>query len=142
MASNEPAGDNGGQQSPLSGASLPNVVIDIAAVTLLVVLVILVVVAVQGGGADLGHIAPVLAITLLGVVVSPLHGGAGARLLGQREWGLLVALAAVAAIVTGLLTLFASSHQGASGAFAASLGALAGLFIDVSGLTVAGRMTK
>jgi hypothetical protein len=105
----------------------------IAAGSLLALLVFLSIVACQSGGVDLSGIAPTLVAALLGAVVNPPSKGKRPPI---EVWMGLVGVAGLVSVLSGILTLFSSSHPGAAGAFAASVGGLAGLLVDTSDFSV------
>jgi hypothetical protein len=109
----------------------------VAAGSLLAFLVFFGVAAFQKGAADLSGIAPTLVTALLGAVNNPPKNGKTPPI---GVWIALVVVAGVVSVLSGVLTLFSSSHPGAVGAFAASVGGLAGLLIDTSDFSVVKRL--
>lgn len=109
----------------------------VAAGSLLAFLVFFGVVAFQKGAADLSGIAPTLVTALLGALNNPPKNGKTPPI---EVWIALVVVAGVVSVLSGVLTLFSSSHPGAVGAFAASVGGLAGLLIDTSDFSVVKKL--
>jgi len=125
-----------------SSTRLPTLATWIAAVSLFALLVFLGVVAIQKGGVDLSGIAPALVTALLGAVLNPPADKSSPVLSGhgQGAWIALVVVAGAVSVLSGVMTLFSSSHPGAAGAFAASIGGLAGLLVNTSGFTVVEKL--
>jgi hypothetical protein len=132
------------ESTPGKPPTLPAVATWISVGSLLALLVFLAIVAWQKGGVDLSGIAPALVTGLLGAVVNPPADKSEPPLkgFGQMVWVILVLVAGVVSVMTGALTLFSSSHPGAAGAFAASVGGLAGLLVDTSDFTVVQKILR